>query len=204
MGAASAPAPRSRATPAANLPRIGLPLTWTKKENIRIADFAPRENELPVWLIRSVQAPEAGTAPRGEPECTPDADPLQAQAAQAFAGELAAAYHRASDPRPAPCGSAAPSGCAHTCSRSTARKRACPSNIRLSCPGVPLAALRERPTGSAKYPIWPIFKVGSECCGWHLCIRYAWRRACAAFHRAVVGVHVVAWTRVSAVPSGYE
>jgi hypothetical protein len=62
MGAASTAAPRSRATPAADLPRTGLPLTWTKKENIRIIGFAPRENELLVWLIRT-----SGTAEHRPP-----------------------------------------------------------------------------------------------------------------------------------------
>jgi hypothetical protein len=52
MGGASAAAPRIRAAPAAGLPRIGLPLTWTKKENIRIVGFAPRENELLMMIIR--------------------------------------------------------------------------------------------------------------------------------------------------------
>ena len=43
-GAASATAPPTRAAPAADLPRIGLSLTWTKKENVRIVRFAPQEN----------------------------------------------------------------------------------------------------------------------------------------------------------------
>jgi hypothetical protein len=68
MGAASAAAPRSRATPAADLPRIGLPLTWTKKENIRIVGFAPQENELLVWLIRT--SGTAGPGPSAEHLCT--------------------------------------------------------------------------------------------------------------------------------------
>ena len=46
--------------------------------------------ELLMMIIRSAQLPGAGTALGGAPECVPDADPLQAQAAQAFAVELAA------------------------------------------------------------------------------------------------------------------
>ena len=46
--------------------------------------------ELLMMIIRSAQLPGTGTARGGEPECMPDADPLQSQAAQAFAVELAA------------------------------------------------------------------------------------------------------------------
>jgi hypothetical protein len=46
--------------------------------------------ELLMMIIRAAQVPGIGAAPRGEPERTPDADPLQGQAAQAFAAELAA------------------------------------------------------------------------------------------------------------------
>jgi hypothetical protein len=46
--------------------------------------------ELLMMVIRSAQLPGTGTALGGAPECMPDADPLQAQAAQAFAVELAA------------------------------------------------------------------------------------------------------------------
>jgi hypothetical protein len=45
------------------LPRTRLPLTWTKKENIRIVRFAPQENELLMWLVRhgvTVPAEAAG------------------------------------------------------------------------------------------------------------------------------------------------
>ena len=41
-------------------------------------------------IIRAAQLPETGTAPGRAPECMPGTDPLQAQAAQAFAVELAA------------------------------------------------------------------------------------------------------------------
>jgi hypothetical protein len=46
--------------------------------------------ELLMMIIRSGQLPKAGTAPVGAPERMPGADPLQGQAAQAFAVELAA------------------------------------------------------------------------------------------------------------------
>ena len=46
--------------------------------------------ELLMMIIRSAQAPGTGTALGGVPERMPDTDPLQAQAAQAFAVELAA------------------------------------------------------------------------------------------------------------------
>jgi hypothetical protein len=46
--------------------------------------------ELLMMIIRSAQMPEAGTAPGRAPECMPGTDPLEAEAAQAFAGELAA------------------------------------------------------------------------------------------------------------------
>jgi len=46
--------------------------------------------ELLMMIVRSAQAPGAGTVLRGIPERMPDTDPLQALAAQAFAGELAA------------------------------------------------------------------------------------------------------------------
>jgi hypothetical protein len=43
-----------------------------------------------MMIIRSAQLPGTGTALGGAPECKPDADPLQEQAARAFAVELAA------------------------------------------------------------------------------------------------------------------
>jgi hypothetical protein len=46
--------------------------------------------ELLMMIIRSAQPPGTGTARGGAPECMPDADPLQVQAARAFAVELAA------------------------------------------------------------------------------------------------------------------
>ena len=46
--------------------------------------------ELLMLIIRAAQLPETGTALGGAPECMPGTDPLQAQAAQAFAVELAA------------------------------------------------------------------------------------------------------------------
>jgi hypothetical protein len=46
--------------------------------------------ELLMMIIRSAQLQGAGTALGGQPECMPDTDPLQAQAAQAFAVELVA------------------------------------------------------------------------------------------------------------------
>jgi hypothetical protein len=46
--------------------------------------------ELLMMIIRSAQPPGAGAALGGAPECVPDADPLQARAAQAFAVEFAA------------------------------------------------------------------------------------------------------------------
>jgi hypothetical protein len=46
--------------------------------------------ELLMVIIHSAQGPGTRTALRGVPEYMPDANPLSAQAAQAFAGELAA------------------------------------------------------------------------------------------------------------------
>jgi hypothetical protein len=46
--------------------------------------------ELLVMIIRSAQLSGTDTALGGAPECMPDTDPLQVQAAQAFAVELAA------------------------------------------------------------------------------------------------------------------
>ena len=46
--------------------------------------------ELFMMISRSAQLPETATAPGRAPECMPDTDPLQVQAAQAFAVELAA------------------------------------------------------------------------------------------------------------------
>jgi hypothetical protein len=46
--------------------------------------------ELLMMVIRSAQLPGTGTTLGCAPECMPDADPLQAQAAEAFAVELAA------------------------------------------------------------------------------------------------------------------
>ena len=43
-----------------------------------------------MMIIRSAQLPGTGAALGGAPGCMPDADPLQSQAAQAFAVELAA------------------------------------------------------------------------------------------------------------------
>lgn len=43
-----------------------------------------------MMIIRSGQGPAGATAVPGVADCTPDAGPLQVQAAQAFAGELAA------------------------------------------------------------------------------------------------------------------
>jgi hypothetical protein len=43
-----------------------------------------------MMIIRAAQLPGTGTALGGAPERMPDADPLQSQAAQAFAVELAA------------------------------------------------------------------------------------------------------------------
>jgi hypothetical protein len=84
-------------------------------------------------IIRSAQPPGAGAALGGAPECVPDADPLLARAAQAFAVEFAAGrVPLVRDPRPAACRPAAcPAGAARTWPRSTARRRACPSNIGL-------------------------------------------------------------------------
>jgi len=70
----------------------------------------------------------------GAPERMPDTDPLQAQAARAFAVELAAGRVpsvRAIRARLHVWASQVPSGYAHTWPRSTARRRACPSNIGL-------------------------------------------------------------------------
>ena len=46
--------------------------------------------ELLMMIIRSAQLPGTGAAMGGAPGCMPDAEPLQSQAAQAFAVELAA------------------------------------------------------------------------------------------------------------------
>jgi hypothetical protein len=46
--------------------------------------------ELLMMIIRAAQLPGARTALGGVLECMPDTDPLQVQAAQAFAGDLAA------------------------------------------------------------------------------------------------------------------
>jgi hypothetical protein len=46
--------------------------------------------ELLMMTIRSAQVPTDPAAAPGPPDCIPDADPLQAQSAQAFARELAA------------------------------------------------------------------------------------------------------------------
>jgi len=46
--------------------------------------------ELLMMIIRSARLPGTGTALGGTPECMPDTGPLQVQAAQAFAVELAA------------------------------------------------------------------------------------------------------------------
>jgi hypothetical protein len=46
--------------------------------------------ELLMMIIRAAQAPGTVTALHGVPECMPNTDPLQVQAAQAFAVELAA------------------------------------------------------------------------------------------------------------------
>jgi hypothetical protein len=46
--------------------------------------------ELLMMSIRAAQRPGTRTALGGVPECMPDTDPLQVQAARAFAGELAA------------------------------------------------------------------------------------------------------------------
>ena len=43
--------------------------------------------ELLMMIIRAVQLPGTGSAMRGAPECMPGTDPLQVQAAQAFAVE---------------------------------------------------------------------------------------------------------------------
>ena len=43
-----------------------------------------------MMIIRSAQLPGTGAAMGGAPGCMPDAEPLQSQAAQAFAVELAA------------------------------------------------------------------------------------------------------------------
>ena len=46
--------------------------------------------ELLMMIIRAAQLPGTDTAMGVAPECMPDPDPLQAEAVQAFAGELAA------------------------------------------------------------------------------------------------------------------
>jgi hypothetical protein len=46
--------------------------------------------ELLMMIIRSAQLPGTGAARGGPPECVPSTSPLQVQAAQAFATELAA------------------------------------------------------------------------------------------------------------------
>jgi hypothetical protein len=114
--------------------------------------------ELLMIIIRAAQLPRAGTALGGAPERMPDTDPLQVQAAQAFAGELAAGCVpsvRAIRDRLHV--GHVPSGYAHTWPRSTARRPARPSNIRLrSLRSV--GCLTGPPTGSAKYP--PIWRSG--------------------------------------------
>jgi hypothetical protein len=90
------------------LPRIELPLTWTKKENIRIVRFAPQENELLVWLIRTsrpaARGPSAEHPGDGEP-CRAAAHPLPASAA---GGERPAGSERGTpDPARRPAGYAA-------------------------------------------------------------------------------------------------
>ena len=46
--------------------------------------------ELLMMIIRSARVPGTGAALRGEADCMPSSDPLQAQAARAFTAELAA------------------------------------------------------------------------------------------------------------------
>jgi hypothetical protein len=92
--------------------------------------------ELLMMIIRSAQLPGAGAVPVGAPERMPGTDPLQGQAAQAFAVELAAGRVpsvRAIRAR-LHVGSHVPSGYARTWPRSTARRRACPPKIRLPYP----------------------------------------------------------------------
>ena len=59
--------------------------------DIRIEGLKHGERrQLLMMIIRAAQLPGTGTALGGAPERMPDADPLQSQAAQAFAVELAA------------------------------------------------------------------------------------------------------------------
>jgi hypothetical protein len=89
-----------------------------------------------MMIIRSAQVQGTGTALGGTPGCMPDADPLSAQAVQAFAGELAAGrvpsvrvirarlHEGWPRPRRLPAYLAALNGA----------QGACPSNIRLPYP----------------------------------------------------------------------
>jgi hypothetical protein len=89
--------------------------------------------ELLMLIIRAVRLPEAATALGGARECLPGTGPLQVQAARVFAGELAAG--RVPSVR-AICarlhvGQPRARGYALTWPRSTARRRARPSDIGL-------------------------------------------------------------------------
>jgi hypothetical protein len=78
--------------------------------------------ELLMMIIRAAQLPGTDTAVGGAPQCMPDADPLQAEAAQAFAGELAAGrVPSARDPRPAARGAATCPAGTHAWPGSTAQ-----------------------------------------------------------------------------------
>jgi hypothetical protein len=90
-----------------------------------------------MMTIRSAQLPGTGAALGGAPEVMRNTDPLQAQAAQAFAVELAAGRVPSGRAIRVRCmwGSHVPSGYAHTWPRSTARRRAYPSNSPLPSPG---------------------------------------------------------------------
>ena len=119
--------------------------------------------ELLMMIIRSAQLPGTGAAMGGAPGCMPDAEPLQSQAAQAFAVELAAgrvpsvrairARLHVGQPRA--------SGYAHTWPRSTARRRACPSNI-----GLRSLRFGRLPDGTARQTARNIRRSGANPAAW--------------------------------------